>query len=151
MKFLIFLSLLLVSVMSHAEDYGVGVILGDPTGLSVKMRLDGENAVDGALAFSTGRYNGLQFHGDYLWDNARSWHTEQGPLGMYYGLGARVISYKKPDDRSEVSVGPRGSLGVHLNINNPNLEIFGELALILDVAPAMTADIDAGVGARIRF
>ena len=150
MKAWIILSVLLVSVMARAEDYAVGVILGDPTGLSVKMKLDDTNAVDGALAYSTGRYSGLQFHGDYLWDNARSWHTEQGPLAMYYGLGGRIVSYKK-DDVNEVSVGPRGSIGAHLNISNPNLEIFGELALILDVAPRMAADVDAGVGLRIRF
>ena len=150
MKAWIFLSVLFVSVMARAEDFGVGVILGDPTGLSVKMKLDDVNAIDGALAYSSGRYSGLQFHGDYLWNNARSWHTEQGPLSMFYGLGGRVISYRK-DDTNEVSVGPRGSIGAQLNISNPNLEIFGELALVLDLAPRMAADLDAGVGVRIRF
>jgi hypothetical protein len=138
------------ALSARAEDFGVGVILGDPTGLSVKMKMDGAHSLDGALAYSSGRHSGLQFHGDYLWDRARSWNTKGGPLSMYYGLGGRVISYKN-DRNSEVSVGPRGSLGVSFDLNNPNIELFGELAMILEVAPSMTADLDAGIGARIRF
>ena len=69
---------------------------------------------------------------------------------MYYGIGGRIISY---DDtkKSVVALGPRGSLGLNYDFFNPNVEIFGELALVLEVAPSVDADIDFGVGARIRF
>lgn len=142
---------LMVTTVAHAENFGLGVILGDPSGLSAKMKLDGSHSLDGALAYSTGKHHGLQFHADYLWDRARSWGTTQGPLDMYYGLGGRLISYDNDKHESKVSVGPRGSLGLSFNVNNPNIEIFGELALVLEVVPEMTADIDAGIGARIRF
>jgi hypothetical protein len=34
------------------EDFGLGLILGEPTGLSLKYWFDEERAVDGALAWS---------------------------------------------------------------------------------------------------
>jgi hypothetical protein len=150
---IIYLSLVSLSMVSvaHAENFGLGIILGDPSGLSGKAKFDDRHSVDGALAYSSGKHSGMQFHADYLWDRARSWGTTQGPLDMYYGLGGRLISYNDRDDKSQVSIGPRGSLGLSFNLNNPNLEFFGELALILEVIPSMTADLDAGIGARIRF
>jgi len=158
MKMLTILSLLVLSfswaqAANHSadDDYAVGVILGDPTGLSAKMKLNNEHSLDGALAYSSGRHHGTQIHSDYLWDRARSWETTQGPLYMYYGLGGRLISYTDKDDHSQISLGPRGSLGLDFNIFNPNIELFGELALILEVVPSITADVDAGIGARIRF
>lgn len=144
------LAVLMMTSAAHAQDFGLGVILGDPSGLSGKMRMDGNHSLDGALAYSSGKHAGMQFHADYLWDRARSWGTTQGPLDMYYGLGGRLISYND-DNKSQISIGPRGSLGLSFNINNPNLELFGELAMILEVTPSISADLDAGVGARIRF
>lgn len=152
MRIIAMISFLMLSMsFAHAEDFAVGIILGDPTGLSGKMKLDGAHSMDGALAFSSGKHSGTQFHADYLWDRARSWGTDQGPLHMYYGLGGRLISYNDKNDKSQISIGPRGSLGLNFNINNPNIEFFGELAAILELTPSITADIDAGIGARIRF
>jgi hypothetical protein len=137
-----------------SEMFGLGVILGDPSGLSGKMKWDAAHSVDMALAYSSGRRNGLQLHADYLWDRARTWGTTEGPIDMYYGLGGRIITYNnRHDNRDEslISIGPRGSIGVNFNINNPNLEFFGELAAILELAPSVGVDLDAGIGCRIRF
>ncbi|HEY8269587.1 MAG TPA: hypothetical protein VIG33_01760 [Pseudobdellovibrionaceae bacterium] len=151
----IFLTTVFIGVfkapLAHAENFGLGIILGDPTGLSAKAKLDERHAIDGALAYSSGRHSGLQLHMDYLWDRARSWGTTQGPLNMYYGLGGRLITYNDREDNSQISLGPRGSLGLDFNINNPNLEFFGELAMILELIPSIAADLDAGIGVRIRF
>jgi len=143
--------IMMMTTAAYAENFGLGVILGDPSGLSGKMKLDGAHSLDGALAYSSGKHSGMQFHATYLWDRARSWGTTQGPLDMYYGLGGRLISYNDNKDKSQISIGPRGSLGLCFNINNPNIEFFGELAMVLEVTPSISADLDAGVGARIRF
>jgi hypothetical protein len=140
-----------LAAQTEADTFGLGFILGDPTGLSGKMKMDQRHSVDAALAYSSGRRNGLQLHGDYLWDRARSWGTTEGPIDMYYGLGGRFISYTNSDHKDEMSIGPRGSIGVAFNVNNPDLELFGELAAILEIAPSVGVDIDAGIGARIRF
>jgi hypothetical protein len=147
-------ALLLTSPVQAAtsEPFGLGVILGDPSGLSAKLKMDQAHSVDGALAYSSGRRSGLQLHADYLWDHARSWGTTEGPLDMYYGLGGRIITYDENyNHKGLISLGPRGSIGLSFNINNPNLEFFGELAAILEIAPSVGVDLDAGIGARIRF
>lgn len=151
MRSIIIVLMSLFSSFAFAENFGLGVILGDPSGLSMKMKLDEGHSVDGALAYSSGWHHGLQFHADYLKDRARTWHTNGGgPINMYYGIGGRLISYN--DDRKDlVSLGPRGVMGLNYDIVNPNIEFFGELALVLDVVPSIGADIDFGVGARIRF
>jgi hypothetical protein len=152
MKLFTLISILILSgSFANAEDFAVGIVLGDPTGLSAKVKMDGAHSVDGALAYSSGKHSGTHFHGDYLWDRARSWQTDKGPLNMYYGLGGRLNSYNDDDRRAQVSLGPRASIGLNFDIHNPNLELFGELAMILEVTPSIAADIDAGVGARIRF
>lgn len=147
----VFLTTVFMLPAAQAEDFGLGVILGDPSGLSAKMKMDDRHSLDAALAYSSGRHSGLQLHMDYLWDRARSWGTTQGPLNMYYGLGGRLNSYDDHHRNSQLSFGPRGSLGLNFNINNPNLEFFGELALILELIPSIAADLDAGIGVRIRF
>ncbi|MFS4461088.1 hypothetical protein [Bdellovibrio sp. HCB2-146] len=144
------LALIFCSLNAHA-DAAVGVVIGDPTGLSGRVGLDGQHSLEGALAFSTGRYTGLHLHGTYLWDRARSWATSEGPLDLYYGLGVRVISINKGDYDGDVAIGPRAPLGLIFNLHNPNIEIFGELSLALDIAPRTDVDLDAGVGVRIRF
>lgn len=153
----IFILLFATASMANAiegskEQFAIGVILGDPTGLSGRAKFDGEHSVDAAIAGSTGRWPGLHLHADYLWDRAHAWETTQGPLFMYYGLGGRIISIHDDDSNNgKLSAGPRGSLGILYNFNNPNLELFGEGALILDIVPEIDVDLDIGIGLRIRF
>ncbi|MGZ3775020.1 MAG: hypothetical protein ACXVCY_14115, partial [Pseudobdellovibrionaceae bacterium] len=70
----------------------LGVVVGDPTGLSGRFGLDSKHSIDGALAYSSGYYEGLHIHATYLWDHARSFATKQGPIELYYGLGGRLIT-----------------------------------------------------------
>lgn len=129
----------------------LGVIIGDPSGISGRMEWDSRHSIDGALAYSTGYHNGLHIHGTYLWDRARSWSTAQGPIDMYYGLGLRMISITKGSDDGKLSFGPRAPVGLIYNFNDPDIELFGELALALDLTPKTDIDLDVGFGARIRF
>jgi len=129
----------------------VGVIVGDPSGLSARFALDNEHSIDGALAYATGANSGFHIHGTYLWDRARTFPTDQDPIEMYYGLGARIISIDKGKYDGDVSFGPRAPIGLLYNFTNPNLEVFGEIAAVLDLTPKMTVDLDVGVGVRVRF
>lgn len=132
-------------------DNAIGAVIGDPTGLSARFGLDNSHSIEGALAYSVGRYRGLHIHGTYLWDKARAFETTEGPLYMYYGIGARLISINHGDHDGDLAVAPRAPLGILYNFNNPNIEIFGELSLAIDLTPSTDVDIDAGIGVRIRF
>src|SRR5688572_12046329 len=72
---------------------GVGIIVGDPTGLTLKGWLDGHHAFDVGVGFS----GDAAFYADYLW---HAWNVfpqpNQGKLGLYVGLGPRVETQRDP-------------------------------------------------------
>lgn len=152
-KFFLFFALLIsltVTKQAHAEA-ALGVVIGDPTGISGRVALDSRHSVEGAFAYSTGHYDGLHMHGTYLWDHARSFSTTEGPIDLYYGLGVRLIAVNKGSQDGKIALGPRAPLGLLYNFNDPNIEIFGELSLALDLTPKTDVDLDVGIGVRIRF
>ena len=56
-----------LTAMAHAQDgLGVGVILGEPTGISLKAWTSDKHAVDAAVAWSFSENDSFQFHADYL-------------------------------------------------------------------------------------
>lgn len=135
---------------AHATS-AIGVVIGDPTGISGRLGLDGQHSFEGALAFSSSKYEGLHIHGTYLWDRARTFATQEGPINLYYGLGARLISIRDGKYDGDTAIGARAPLGLLYNFNNPDLEIFGEVSLALDLTPKIDVDLDLGIGVRIRF
>ena len=66
---LVILLLPLPSISQPKRDFGLGVILGEPTGLSFKAWTGGSTAIAGAAAWSFGNTDAFQLHVDYLfWD-----------------------------------------------------------------------------------
>jgi hypothetical protein len=135
---------------AHADN-AVGAVLGDPTGISARFGMDSAHSLEGALAYTWGDHEGMHLHGTYLWDKAREFRTSQAPIYLYYGLGVRVIAINAGKYDGDVAVGPRAPIGLLYNINNPDIELFGELSLALDVTPKTDVDLDVGIGVRVRF
>lgn len=143
----------------YAQDhgFGMGLILGEPTGLSAKLWTSKQNAFDFGLGVSVGgdrisykgRYdNGgrVHFHMDYLWHsfNAIS-STEKFPL--YYGIGGRFNS----GAGYEGSLGIRGVFGIAWFPHSKPIDIFLELVPVFQVTPLTGLGIDAGLGIRYFF
>lgn len=141
-----------VAVAQNSNESQLGVIVGSLTGISAKQRLNSGNAIAGALAYSFDGRNGISLHGDYIIDPARSFNIgEVSPLNFYYGLGLRVSDIDNGSDRDKVRVGVRAPFGLNYIISNPDLEVFGELVPVLDVAPSTDVWLNAGLGVRFRF
>ncbi len=134
------------------EDIGVGVIVGDPTGVSLLV----DEKIAAGAAWDISKH--LHLHGDY-------WLIKQSlkePLNWYMGLGAKFLLFNA-DSRSGPSwesdeESPDGSVGLGARIPfglqwyaMPELEVFGELVPALMVFPATEFDIDAGIGIRYHF
>lgn len=134
---LLALAAMLLCGTAEAQDngFGLGVILGEPTGLSGKLWLGGETAIDGAAAWSFNKGGDLHIHADYLL------HSLGGELGLYYGIGVRV---KLEEDRR---AGIRFPLGVSYIAKTP-LDIFLEAAPLLDLAPSTAFRVNAAIGFR---
>ena len=84
------LALSLAASMTAAADVGVGVIAGEPTGLSFKWWHEGGTAVDLATGWSISR-NDLYVHADYLWHRVIDDEEIGGRVPVYFGVGGRAL------------------------------------------------------------
>ena len=156
MKCKIAIIVLLLSVTSAnarmQDDFGIGFIIGEPTGFSLKYWLDEEIAIDGAAAWSYSENDSFQLHSDYLIHNYDL--LEADDLPVYYGIGAR-LKFKDNDgrgrNRNDAIFGIRVPLGVTYLFDDAPLDIFFELVPVLDLSPDVELDINAAVGLRFYF
>jgi hypothetical protein len=153
-KTALILSVLVLGLqISHAQGkgFGLGIIIGEPTGLSAKLWTSGRTALDFGLGwsvFNNHKDSGtrIHFHADYLW---HSWNainsTERFPL--YYGIGGRFNSHQDNDG----SLAVRGVLGIAWLPHNTPLDLFIEVAPSLEITPSSGFGIDAAIGVRYYF
>jgi hypothetical protein len=127
--------------------FGAGLMVGEPTGLSLKYWLDDNLAVDGAVGAAFHPDTDLYLHSDILWHNFDLLHVPRGQLPLYLGVGGRVKFVDDGDDR----FGIRVPIGVSYLFDNAPVDIFLEVAPILDVTPSVRGDFTASLGARFWF
>jgi len=154
------LCLLLVARVSVAQDraFGLGVIIGEPTGISAKLWTSPVNAFDFGLGWSVGgdrigkykgKYDGgsrVHFHMDYLWHAFDAIHSsERFPL--YYGIGGRINSGAGYDASTAI----RGVFGIAWLPHNTPIDVFLELVPSLQLTSSTGFGFDAGIGARYFF
>ncbi len=145
---------------SVAQDrgFGLGVIIGEPTGISAKLWTSPVNAFDFGLGWSIGgdrigKYDGyydggsrVHFHMDYLWHSFEAIRSsERFPL--YYGIGGRINSGAGYD----ASVAIRGVFGIAWLPHNTPIDVFIELVPSLQLTSSTGFAIDAGLGVRYFF
>ena len=147
--------LLLAAASANArtqDDFGVGVIIGEPTGLSLKYWLDEDYAIDGAVAWSYSENDSLQLHGDYVFHNYDLLEADELPV--YYGIGAR-LKFKDDDGRGRnedhAMFGIRFPLGITYLFDNEPLDLFFEVVPVLDLSPDVELDLNAALGLRLYF
>jgi hypothetical protein len=138
---------LFTATLGHAQKagFGVGVMVGEPIGGSFKAWLSEKTAIDGGVAYANYDDDGLQVHSDYLYHNFDWLSAGSGRLPVYFGLGARL---KFADD---THVGIRGPIGLSYIFDNVPVDVFGEVAPILDFTPNWRVEWNAAIGARYWF
>ena len=126
--------------------FGVGFVVGEPTGIAWKYRLDPAHAVDGAIGISPN--NQFRMHVDYLW---QSHPFNERNLALHYGAGVAFGSGRTYLRTQEVGFGLRGVGGVDYMIRNTPLDLFFELGPMLLLTPNSGSGVDLGFGARVFF
>jgi hypothetical protein len=127
---------------------GVGVIVGEPTGASVKYWLNDTLAVDGAAGWSFHDHSDLVIQGDLLWHDFDLLPVSHGRLPVYVGAGGLA---RFRNDHYDNQVGLRVPVGVSYMFDNAPVDIFAEVAPVLDVAPNLRGEITGGIGIRYWF
>ncbi len=133
------------SVAKGGSGWGIGVIIGEPTGLSFKSWSGRTTAIDAAAAWSFRGEGKFHVHMDYLLHNYRVFNVKRGKLPLYYGIGVRAKF------EEETRVGVRIPVGVCYLFRNEPLDVFFEIVPVLDLTPETDFDINASIGIRYFF
>ncbi len=147
MKAIVLLALIVFSSSAVAQaKTGLGVMLGNPTGINGKYWLSETKAVDGGMAFSMGSKTRFQLHSDYLFhSNGELIFQDNHPLDLYYGIGGRM----EFDD--DIELGIRLPVGLAHKMENERADIFGEIAPIIDFIGRFGLELSLAIGARLYF
>ena len=144
-----FLLVLLVAATvlpAAAQDIlGAGIILGEPTGISVKAWLDEGMAADAAVAWSFMGDPSLYIHANALYHINVLDTGSENYLAPYLGVGANLRF------GNDLGLGLRVPIGVSLLLNVAPVELFAEFSPGIGLLPETGFDPGAGLGARFYF
>jgi hypothetical protein len=130
-------------------DFGLGLFLGEPTGLDLKIGLNHRSALDVVLGFSTFR-DGRDGYGHltYLVTPVVA-QGEAVTVPVRLGIGGAIYG-----PSGDLSVAVRAPFEVGLRLRRTPLEFYGEIALALvfvDPDNDVFFDVQGGLGFRLYF
>ena len=134
------------SAAKPSKHIGIGIIVGEPTGVDLKWFLSHEHAIEGALAWSLSGDNNLHLQAEYLFHNYGLITVKQGKLPLFFGVGGRLIIRENQDNK----LGIRIPVGLAYEFNEP-FDVFFEIVPILDLTPDTDFDLEAAIGGRFWF
>lgn len=134
--------------MACGGDVGLGIMAGEPTGLSLKTWLGESTALDAAAGWSIGENEWVHVHVDYLHHRYDLNPPElDRPVPYYFGVGCRLLLR----DGHGSKLGIRIPLGLDYVFEESRLDVFVEVAPILNLVPETEFDLSGGIGARFWF
>lgn len=149
------LSLNQVQAQDADRDIGIGLMVGEPTGISFKAWTSDNTAIDAGMAWSIGRYDAVNLHADYLWHHfdLLGDNIEEGELPVYYGIGGRIVfadDYPDPGDNNAL-LGARVPVGINYLLEDSPIGFFLEVAPVINIIPETDFDLDSAIGVRFYF
>ncbi len=169
------------SLWAGGHNFGIGFVVGEPTALDAKYWTSASTALDFGLGWGFGYnsyyadrcydagyynnnkkycnelgfngygnhrygYRGLHLHGDYLIHNFNLIRTSE-KLPIYYGPGLNLNFWNYGDTQ----LGFRGVIGIAWMPHSTPIDLFFEIAPVLELIPETTLDVNAGLGGRFYF
>lgn len=158
MKLILILLLALTSNLAMAKTWGLGAVLGDPTGLSANYFLSETRTIHSILAYDIDGDDDLFLASHYTWRRPTDINLETFTLGWFYGAGAQLEyhdhshhhrHYHRHDDR--LNIGPSGTLGLFHEFKEVPLELFLKSNLTVYIVNDTDADADVMLGLHYNF
>ena len=122
----------------------VGIILGEPTGLSAKQWLGEGSSLDLAVAWSFIDTGSFYVHLDYQ-QHFDDLDIDEGNLLWFVGGGAKLSVGQ------QLNLGIRIPIGLVYEFDSVPIEVFIEAAPGMDVFPAVQFNGGGGIGIRYRL
>lgn len=141
--------LLIFCSLLSAGRMGIGIILGDPNGISLKFWQSRRSAIDLAVAWDFDDY--FHIHGDYLYHFPIQMEgVSRSSLFWYLGIGARM-KFRTGEGDNNTTFGVRGVGGIDFLPGGVPIDIFAEIAPVMNVSEGTDVDLNGGVGIRYNF
>lgn len=144
--------------VAQQRTFGLGIVVGEPIGLSAKLWTSETNALDFGLGWSAGpstisvgngvysSTNRVHFHMDYLWHSFDAIHSSEN-FPLYYGIGGLIDNGSRFDN----IVAVRGVFGIEWIPHQAPLDVFLELVPFIPITVPSGLGLDLGIGARFYF
>ena len=153
--FAIVLTILLTGICvtenAYSENnFGLGVFGGAPSGITGKLWLDDNHAIDGTVSWWSGFGNTVIWtHADYLVHMdvlTEALNISQGRLPFYFGVGGGYISAEFTS-----AVMARAPIGISYIFPNNKVEVFLEMAPTYIFWDISGFGATGGLGVRYNF
>lgn len=132
---------------NNTNGFGLGLMLGEPSGLNAKLWTGSRTALGGGVAWSNQEHSGITANVDFVWHVHNMVDLDRDILPFYYGVGVR---YRSLDDGEDI-FGVRIPLGLNYLFAGSPFDLFFELAPVIDLAPEQDFDFNVVVGGRYFF
>lgn len=145
----IFIFILINNLLSQPNNSknGIGIIVGDPTGIAVKFLNSGYRHFNGAVAWDSGNKNNdgsLYMHADYIF---KKWNINAGGATNFQALLGGGLAL----DTGSESLGLRIPFGVTYIFSEVPVDAYIELVPGLSLVPSSDFFVDAAFGIRFLF
>ncbi|HNU92247.1 MAG TPA: hypothetical protein PKO25_10285 [Spirochaetota bacterium] len=153
--FPLFCAILLYSNKASASgDFGLGFVLGSPSGFTAKYFLNRENAIAGGIGDAAG--HGLYLYADYLIHFRGILPARE--VSFFLGGGGAFHNYHRDrsaktwgGDKNEKQLEGRMPFGINYVFEPIPIEVFLEIVPALEIIPDVDFHLRAGIGARYYF
>jgi hypothetical protein len=126
---------------SSKNEFGLGLVVGEPSGLNGQFFWGPKSAVDITAAWSWSDWfmtmADFQIY-DYIGDAPREWQ-------WWYGLGG----YLAVPENEDGILGVRIPLGIKYHIPHSQMDAWGEVAPALQIIPDTKAEFQGGLGVTV--
>lgn len=159
---LLALTILTIPDLASAKTWGLGAVVGSPTGLSANYFLSESRTIHTTLAYDLSGDDDLELASHYTWRKADDLNFEKFKMGWFYGAGA-MLTFRGDHDHShpnnqvhnhdddDIDFGPSGTIGIFHEFTEVPLEIFLKGNLTLNLIEDTDVDADAMIGLHYNF
>ncbi len=158
LTFLVMSALPLKSFAPMGRDFGLGIMIGEPTGLTAKIWTRQNTAF--AISLGNSYLGSFRVGLDYVWHfnafNSSVVNLYAGP-GVAIGIGESSGWWYKNNDKywykqnDEIGLGVRGLFGINIVPRNTPLEFFGEIGIMVGMVPSTHTNAEGAIGIRYYF
>lgn len=154
------ISALMIPGAAFAKTWGLGAVIGAPTGLSANYFLSEARTVHTTLAYDFDGDDDLQLASHYQF-RMNNLNFENFKMGWFYGVGAR-LALKDHDhdhkhhnhhhhDDEQLELGPSGTIGLFHEFQEIPLEAFLKGNLTVNLIEDTDVDTDIMLGLHYNF